>query len=108
MHLGYGFDADRYQVLYERGLVPDRVPYGFHHAEGLGAAVTYSVDYAESTPIQLFRRGLQKLLGFDLVPRLSEPPRNQGCEHRLDHGRTAVPRSPLVGPQYFLRCVIRK
>ena len=67
VHLGYGFGAARCQILYQRGLAPDRVPYGFHHAEELGASVLYSVDYPESAAVRKARKSLQRLLGFDLV-----------------------------------------
>ena len=67
VHLGYGFDAERYRQLYEKGLAPDPVPYGFHHATEFGPRVTYSTDHGESKILRLMRRAGQKLLGFDLI-----------------------------------------
>lgn len=67
VHLGYGFGAEGYRERFRRGLVPDEVPYGIHHAERLGWTLLYSEDHAEGTLTRFVRRALNSVLRFDLI-----------------------------------------
>jgi glycosyltransferase involved in cell wall biosynthesis len=67
VHLGYGFDALKYRERYIAGLVPDVVPYGFHHAEAQGCDLTFSRDFHETALSSWHRRFWRRMLGFDLV-----------------------------------------
>lgn len=67
VHLAYGIAAGQYRARYAAGLVPDETPYGFHHAASMGWQVEFSQDHAESAIVRLLRKGLIRLLGFDLV-----------------------------------------
>lgn len=67
VHLAYGFGASAYRERYGAGAVPDRTPYGLHHAEEFGWKVAHSVDTPEWLPAAVFRRVLKRVLGFDLV-----------------------------------------
>lgn len=60
VHLSYGQAAYAWKG-------PDRVPYGYHHAEALGCKLTYSEDRRESAIMRLIRRALRKLLGADVI-----------------------------------------
>jgi glycosyltransferase involved in cell wall biosynthesis len=68
--LPYGLDAAKYHQLFQKGLVPDSVPYGFHHAEHMGCLVEYSSDKPEGRVRNLIRRSIKYLLNFDLVHAL--------------------------------------
>jgi len=68
--LGEGFGASRWRKAWKNGSVPgicDRLPYGYFHAANDSWSVTYSEDHDEPALFQLARRGLRKVLGFDLV-----------------------------------------
>ena len=67
VHLAYGIAAAQFRERYAAGEVPDETPYGFHHAQSMGWEVTFSDDPAESKLGRLLRKGLLRLLGFDLV-----------------------------------------
>jgi len=67
VQLPYGLDATKTEQQFHQGLCPDRVAYGFHHAEGLCEGVTYSVDAPESWIQSLVRKILFKALGFDVM-----------------------------------------
>ncbi|WP_407569947.1 glycosyltransferase [Deinococcus altitudinis] len=67
VHLAEGQDAVRWRARYERGEVPDAVPYGYHHAESETLKLAYSSDAPESGAGRLIRKGLTRLLGFDLI-----------------------------------------
>lgn len=43
------------------------LPYGYHHAQGDGWSVTCSQDGDEGAAVELVRRALGRVLGFDLV-----------------------------------------
>jgi len=67
VQLPYGLDAVKTEQQFRQGLCPDRVAYGFHHAEGLCNGVTYSVDAPEGWFQSLVRKALFKALGFDVM-----------------------------------------
>ncbi len=75
VHLGYGIDAATHRRRFLAGELPDQTPYGFHHAEALGYNVLFSVSRPLSRPVNLLRRALQRLLGFDLLHALHNLPR---------------------------------
>lgn len=67
VHLAEGQDAAKWRARYDRGEVPDAVPYGYHHAGSETLKLAYSTDAAESRPARLVRKGLTRILGFDLI-----------------------------------------
>lgn len=67
VQLPYGLDARKTAQDYEAGRAPDRVAYGFDHAQDHYETVTYSGDFPESRLEGLLRRALIRLLNFDLV-----------------------------------------
>lgn len=60
-------DAAKWRERYLRGEVPDAVPYGYHHAERAGLSLAYSVDSPEGRIAELVRKGMARILGFDIV-----------------------------------------
>jgi len=67
VHLPYGYDVKSWGDRCNQGLVQDKTPYGFHHAEEEGLAMGYSFDHGEGLIGNLIRRVIKKLLGFDVV-----------------------------------------
>jgi glycosyltransferase involved in cell wall biosynthesis len=70
VHLGHGFGSDGWQRRYSAGLIPglnEPLPYGYHRAGDDRWLIEYSKDADESPLIQLLRRSLQRLVGFDLL-----------------------------------------
>jgi glycosyltransferase involved in cell wall biosynthesis len=70
VHLGYGFGATSWKRRYSRGLIPglnEPLPYGYFRAADDRWLIEYSEDKQESRLTQLFRRGLQWSMGFDLL-----------------------------------------
>jgi glycosyltransferase involved in cell wall biosynthesis len=67
VHMAYGFDAGVQRMKFQKGLAPDETPFGLHHAESLGWRATYSVDTPESGLTRLIRKGIKRILGFDLI-----------------------------------------
>lgn len=68
--LSEGFGATRWQNAWKAGAIPglnERLPYGYFHAANESWSVTYSEDREESASARLLRKGLRKILGFDLV-----------------------------------------
>jgi glycosyltransferase involved in cell wall biosynthesis len=60
-------DAVSWEEKYEKGLVPDRTPYGYHHAENYGCKVTYSDPTSSRGALSIFDKLLRFALKFDLV-----------------------------------------
>src|SRR3569623_539549 len=60
-------DVESWSSLYGQGLVPDRTPYGYHHAEAMGCALTWSRPTKARRLGGLLDRAAKKLLGFDLL-----------------------------------------
>ncbi len=67
VQMPYGYDVKSWEDRCNQGLVQDKTPYGFHHAEEEGLALRYSIDHAEGVFGNLTRRVIKKLLGFDFV-----------------------------------------
>ena len=67
IHLRYGFNPKEWKKKYEKGLVPDRTPYGYHHAEKYGCSVKFSKDHKENKLFSIIRRGIAKIIGFDTI-----------------------------------------
>ena len=67
VHLAYGIAAAQYRERFLAGEVPDETPYGFHHAECMGWHVSFSEDQPESGLGRRLRKGLIRLLGFDVI-----------------------------------------
>ena len=68
--LGYGFGADRWRQQHARGEIPglnEHLPYGYYHAAGDGWSIRYSQDADEGRIGRFLRRGLGRVLGFDLI-----------------------------------------
>jgi glycosyltransferase involved in cell wall biosynthesis len=68
--LPVGFGATRWQNAWRAGSLPgicDRLPYGYFHAANESWRITYSEDREESAPFRLLRKGLRKILGFDVI-----------------------------------------
>lgn len=102
VHLGYGFDAAKHRELHVRGLAPDEVPYGFHHAEKMNCEVSYSEDMQESLVSRLIRKALTRLLGFDVIHAY----RNRRRLFSSDIIWTMEERQFLA--VIFLGCLLRK
>jgi glycosyltransferase involved in cell wall biosynthesis len=66
IHLQYYLDAASWRQRYSTGQVPDRTPYGYHHAEARGYHLTFSKSYREGKAADLLRRACKHFLGFDL------------------------------------------
>ena len=113
VHLGHGLDAERYERRFRQGLEVDASPYGFAEARGLGCALSFSTDHAESPAVRWCRRALKRLLGFDLVHAW----RNRALWQRADvlwtmqesewlalaaWGRLGLRRPPMVGNSVWL------
>jgi glycosyltransferase involved in cell wall biosynthesis len=67
--LGEGFGASHWQGKWERGDIPgicDRLPYGYFHAGNESWRITYAEDRKESLPLRMLRKGIRKMLGFDI------------------------------------------
>jgi glycosyltransferase involved in cell wall biosynthesis len=70
VHLGHGFGAASWKRRYSRGLIPglnEPLPYGYFRAADDKWLIEHSEDKQESRLTQLFRRGLQWTVGFDLI-----------------------------------------
>lgn len=67
VHLPYWLDVPIWQTKYEAGLVPDQVPYGYHHAEKEGFTLFFSRSHGETRFTSLIRRIITRCLGFDIV-----------------------------------------
>jgi glycosyltransferase involved in cell wall biosynthesis len=68
--LGEGFGAARWQSAWNAGTIPgicDRLPYGYFHAANELWSITYSEDHQDSPALRLLRKGIRKLLGFDMI-----------------------------------------
>ena len=63
VHLKQRFDVRSWRADYDRGLVPDATPYGFHHARDLG----FDISFPAYQKRKIFQRLVNRLLGFDLV-----------------------------------------
>jgi len=65
-----GFGATRWESAWRTGKLPgicDRLPYGYFHAANEFWSITYSEDREESRPFRFLRKGLLKILGFDMI-----------------------------------------
>jgi glycosyltransferase involved in cell wall biosynthesis len=60
-------DSRSWEEKYKKGLVPDRTPYGYHHAEVHGCKIAYSTPTDNSGIVALLDRGLRWILKFDVV-----------------------------------------
>jgi glycosyltransferase involved in cell wall biosynthesis len=67
VQLFYGNDAEIEQKRFAAGNAPNRVPYGFNHAEGLVKYITYSSDKRYGAAGILLRRAIIKIIGFDFL-----------------------------------------
>lgn len=67
IHLTFGLSPKATAKAFEEGNTPDRVAYGFHHAEAFFKDVTYSSDMNEFWLLSKFRSALNKILKFDIV-----------------------------------------
>ncbi len=67
VHLEHGSDVRSWRAQYQRGMTPDATPYGYHHAEDMGFSVDFSKDSKEGRVANVLRRGIAKILGFDLL-----------------------------------------
>jgi glycosyltransferase involved in cell wall biosynthesis len=67
VHLSYGLDAEKWREKYEAGLVPDEVPYGYHHAENRSYLIRFSSDKPENKVMNICRRAVSRILGFDVI-----------------------------------------
>lgn len=65
--LEHGRGINTWTSRYGRDEVADATPYGYGAATSLGLGVEFSVDKQEGPIGQLARRGLARLLGFDIV-----------------------------------------
>jgi glycosyltransferase involved in cell wall biosynthesis len=68
--LGHGFGARRWTERWSKGEIPglnERLPYGYYHAADKDCIVEYSEDADENQLTELARRGMRRLLGFDLM-----------------------------------------
>lgn len=67
VHLDHGKDPASWGERHARGEVPDRSPYGYHHAAGAGVELSFTTDRPEGRLGSLGRRALGRFLGFDVV-----------------------------------------
>jgi glycosyltransferase involved in cell wall biosynthesis len=67
VHLPYDVDAANWTAEFQRGLAPDKSPYGYHHAESLGCQLHWSQDFDETALEYHLRRKIRSYLGFDFV-----------------------------------------
>jgi len=71
VHLAHGFGVNKWRGRYEKGLIPginEPLPYGYHRASvDKKWTVEYSEDVEEPRLVHLIRRGLLRILGFDLI-----------------------------------------
>jgi len=68
--LSSGFGATRWESAWRAGKLPgicDRLPYGYFHAANEFWSITYSEDREESAAFRFLRKGLLKIIGFDLI-----------------------------------------
>ena len=68
--LGHGFGLKQWRERHPRGEIAglnEPFPYGYYHAAGEGWSVVYSEDGEEYGATRFLRRGLTRLLGFDLI-----------------------------------------
>ena len=83
VQLAHGTDARRWQADLAGGRVlgvNERSPYGYHLASQWGCDVRFSEDAPESPVARLWRRGLRRLLGFDVVHALRNARRLRECD----------------------------
>lgn len=67
VHLSRELDAVKISDAHAAGKTPDRVAYGFHHAENYYPTVVYSTDHGSSPVVDIFRRILWKLIKIDFA-----------------------------------------
>lgn len=70
VHLARGFGAEYWNRRWKEGKIlgiNEPFPYGYHRAQAMGCAVTYSQDVPENAAAKLFRLGIRAILGFDLI-----------------------------------------
>jgi glycosyltransferase involved in cell wall biosynthesis len=70
VHLGNGFGADGWRERFGKGSIPglnEQLPYGYYRAADARWSVAYSQDADEGRLMELCRRGLTHLIGFDLI-----------------------------------------
>lgn len=60
-------DVAAWEEQYEKGLVPDRTPYGYHHAQAHGCKITYSRPTRSRGVLWILDGFLRWVLKFDLV-----------------------------------------
>jgi glycosyltransferase involved in cell wall biosynthesis len=68
--LGHGFGARQWTERWSNGEIPglnERLPYGYYHAAEKDCIVEYSEDAKENRLTELARRGMRRMLGFDLI-----------------------------------------
>ena len=70
VHLAHGFGATTWRKRYSSGAIPggnEKLPYGYFRAGDDKWLIVYSEDKREDRLTSLFRRTLQRAMGFDLV-----------------------------------------
>lgn len=67
VHLAFGQDAANHGKKYIEGRAPDKVPYGYHHAESEKFRLSFSKDFPEGSLFSRIRRQLLLRIGFDLI-----------------------------------------
>ena len=83
VQLAHGTDARHWQARLADGRVlgvNEQSPYGYHLAEQWGCDVRFSHDAAESRLGSLLRRGLRRLLGFDVIHVARNDRRLRECD----------------------------
>ena len=79
VHLDYGRNPDTWAKAYQKGIVLEEQPYGYHWAQ-TWVNLNYSADAPEPKAVTLLRRGLKFLFGFDLIHAF----RNRRCADSAD------------------------
>ncbi len=83
VQLAHGTDARQWQARLADGRVlgiNEQSPYGYHLAEQWGCEVRFSHDAPESRIVGLLRRGLRRLLGFDVIHAARNDRRLRECD----------------------------
>ena len=66
VHLDHNRSPNLWRQRWQRGQVFEEWPYGYQHAAAR-LPLTYSIGHPESRAVELVRRALTRVLGFDLI-----------------------------------------